>query len=116
MKYLKQTQLLNRVKQSTIEGKSQKKHYCYLILKISECPAALVTMLISVRGLGSGTWTKMNQHKNTAIKNQITQVNVQTCVHSDRLWQFDRVENIREDGSWQLILDLYKADTSDIVI
>lgn len=31
----------------------------------------------------------------------------QTWVHGDRLWQFYRVKDIGEDGSWQLILDLW---------
>lgn len=34
--------------------------------------------------------------------------NVQTCIHGDRFWQFYGVKNIREDGSWQLILDLWE--------
>lgn len=81
--------------------------------EMSECPAVLVTMLISVSGLGSVDIFKKDHIKVWYITNWWNIMlnstgNVQTCIHGDRFWQFYGVKNIREDGSWQLILDLWE--------
>lgn len=47
--------------------------------EMSECPAALVTMLISVRGLGSATTTKIqlfNRPKNSIHKKNKNKKNI----------------------------------------
>lgn len=48
-----------------------KRENVYLMREMSECPAALVTMLISVRGLGSAATTEMklfNSPTNCTLK------------------------------------------------
>lgn len=72
--------------------------------EMSEWPAALVTMLRSVRGLGSVQNDEIGQNRQKQqTKHRSAQ---QTCVHGDRLWKLYWVKNVGKDGSWELILDL----------
>lgn len=87
--YVRQEKSINTTKVQ--HSASQKERVTYLMREMSECPAVLVTMLISVSGLGSVEMFKKDHIKVWYITNWRNIMlnstgHVQTCIHGDRFW------------------------------